>query len=98
MLLAWSITEVVRYSFYAFQLLFGEAPFISLWTRYTFFYLLYPVGAGSEFMCVWNALPYSAGITYMVLITACCVYPPGFYVMYTHMIKQRRKALKPKVE
>ena len=43
MVLAWSITEVIRYAFYALNL-FNAAPYILLWCRYTFFYILYPIG------------------------------------------------------
>ena len=33
MLLAWSITEVIRYSFYAWNML-DEVPYLLLWLRY----------------------------------------------------------------
>ena len=96
MILAWSITEVVRYSFYAFSLTFSAVPRISLWARYTLFFILYPIGAGSELVCVINAMPFARGIGFVVLVAAACVYGPGFYVMYTHMIAQRKRYLKPK--
>jgi Protein tyrosine phosphatase-like protein, PTPLA len=47
MLVSWALTEIVRYSFYAFYLV-GYTPFTLLYLRYTLFYVLYPTGAGSE--------------------------------------------------
>lgn len=56
MVLAWSITEVVRYPFYALSLLGVEfAPLA--WLRYTTFYLLYPLGAASEAFLMYASLP-----------------------------------------
>jgi len=59
MLLAWSTTEVIRYSFYAFTLL-GHVPYQLLWLRYTTFYLLYPIGAASEALGAYATLPVSS--------------------------------------
>jgi very-long-chain (3R)-3-hydroxyacyl-CoA dehydratase len=59
MVLAWSITEVIRYSFYACTLL-GYEPSVLLWLRYTTFYVLYPMGAGSEAALIYSTLPRSA--------------------------------------
>lgn len=56
MVLAWSVTEVIRYSFYAFTLL-GGVPYPLLWLRYTLFYILYPIGAGSEASLIYATLP-----------------------------------------
>ena len=104
MVIAWGISEVVRYGFYALNLLFKKAPYFSLWIRYTFFYVLYPLGAGSEFMLIQLAIPLSKSNLplYLALTVSAGLYPPGFYFMYTHMIKQRKKylvdAFKPKKE
>jgi len=56
MILAWSATEVVRYSFYACNLLGSEPPFL-LYLRYTTFYVLYPLGASSEAFLMYATLP-----------------------------------------
>lgn len=55
MVISWSITEIVRYLNYAFGLL-GQKPYILLWLRYTLFFILYPTGAGSEFVLAYTAL------------------------------------------
>ncbi|KAF9973177.1 hypothetical protein BGZ73_003616 [Actinomortierella ambigua] len=95
MTIAWSITEIIRYSYYALNLV-GVQPASLVWCRYTFFYILYPVGAGSEAIEIWRALPFASQIGqeyYYFLIAMLCIYPPGFYVMYTHMFGQRRRYL-----
>ena len=56
MVLSWSITEVVRYSFYACSLLGIESKLL-LWLRYTLFYVLYLTGAGSEAGLIYASLP-----------------------------------------
>lgn len=48
MLLAWSITEVIRYSYFTASLAYGSAPDWLKWLRYNTFLVLYPLGIGSE--------------------------------------------------
>lgn len=55
------MTEVIRYSFYACNLL-GFEPYILLYLRYTTFYVLYPVGASSEAFLIFATLPKSSPI------------------------------------
>ncbi|EAU91286.1 protein tyrosine phosphatase [Coprinopsis cinerea okayama7 len=57
MVLAWSVTEVIRYTFYALNLL-GTSSQILLWLRYTTFYVLYPLGASSEAFLILSTLPH----------------------------------------
>lgn len=56
MVLAWSVTECIRYSFYACNLL-GLEPALLNWLRYNTFYILYPLGAGSEAFLMFSTLP-----------------------------------------
>ena len=56
MVLSWSLTEVVRYSFYACTLL-GFEPRPLVFLRYTLFYVLYPSGASSEAFLILATLP-----------------------------------------
>eukprot|EP00891_Asterochloris_glomerata_P007862 jgi/Astpho2/7862/Aster-06146 len=56
LLLAWGITEVIRYSFYALKEL-SIVPYPLLWLRYTTFIVLYPLGVASELAMVYLALP-----------------------------------------
>lgn len=61
MVFAWSLTEVIRYSFYAANLL-GHEPYALLYLRYTTFYVLYPLGAASEAFVNYSTLPASSPI------------------------------------
>ncbi|KAF7315381.1 FCP1-like proteiny domain-containing protein [Mycena indigotica] len=99
--LAWSITEVVRYSFYASNLL-GQEPPVLLYLRYTLFYVLYPIGAGSEAFLSYATLPIPSGVPSVqsflgwsvgeyVRLALFITWWPALYQLYTYMIKQRRK-------
>lgn len=56
LLTAWGVTEIIRYSFYAFKQV-GDAPAALTWLRYTTFIVLYPLGVSSELALIWLALP-----------------------------------------
>lgn len=55
MLLAWSVTEVIRYSYFVWNLQGGGVPQAVVWLRYNTFYVLYPVGILSECVEIWKA-------------------------------------------
>lgn len=108
LLMAWSVTEVVRYLYYAMHLL-GYVPYALLWCRYTFFILLYPMGVSGEILTTIFALPYIrdtqwysvtlpnfANVTfsyYYFVLFVLLAYIPGFPQMYLHMLNQRKKML-----
>ena len=56
MLLAWSITEVIRYSYFVFVLSGTGVPKLWTWLRYNTFLVLYPLGVASECWLVWKAV------------------------------------------
>lgn len=82
MLIAWSVTEVCRYSYYVTNIM-GRTPGFLTWLRYNTFFVLYPLGAGSEAWCIYQALgeakAYNVGY-YWVLVAILATYPPGMYV------------------
>lgn len=94
--LSWSITEIIRYSYYALNLK-GNVPGWLTWLRYTTFYILYPTGVFSEVYLVilsLNDASNDVGSWYSWALRAILVvYIPGFYMLYTYMIKQRKKVL-----
>ncbi|KAI1716441.1 protein tyrosine phosphatase-like protein, PTPLA domain-containing protein [Ditylenchus destructor] len=108
LLVAWSITEVVRYSFYALNLL-KAVPHVLTWMRYTFFIALYPLGASGEVITMISALPeigerkhftlempnaLNFGFSfYCFVIFLCLIYIPGFPQLYGYMFVQRKKVL-----
>jgi len=107
--IAWSITEIVRYSFYALSLV-GRPPYFLQWARYSLFIVLYPMGVIGEMITVFSAmpavkqrrilsleLPNAANISfsyYHAMILIALTYLPGFPQLYFYMWNQRRKVLK----
>ncbi|KAH9847156.1 PTPLA-domain-containing protein [Lenzites betulinus] len=96
MVLSWALTEVVRYTFYACNLL-GHEPAPLLFLRYTLFYVLYPTGASSEALLMYATIGLGATDSALATLHAYirpvlfAIWWPGLYVMSAHMIKQRRK-------
>ncbi|KAH6888609.1 tyrosine phosphatase-like protein [Thelonectria olida] len=96
MLIAWSLTEVIRYTFFALSLSgFQPKPLTLL--RYSTFYILYPIGISSECNLIWKAIepagdvhPYFPYALYAVL----AVYVPGSFILFTHMMSQRRRVMR----
>lgn len=97
LLSAWSVTEIVRYSFYFFNLV-SEAPYVLVLLRYNLFWVLYPVGVGSELMIIYSALPLAASqystLYKWTLIIGMLAYIPGFPVLFSHLVAQRKKVMK----
>jgi len=96
MLLAWSLTEVVRYSYFVLSLL-GQVPTFMVWLRYVplarlggaidhdvcrynLFFVLYPLGIGSEAWLVYRsvspALEQNRWIGYLLMVVLG-IYVPG---------------------
>ena len=59
MISSWAVAEITRYSFHVAAATFpaGQVPKLLVWARYNFFFVLYLTGAGSEWVCMWKALP-----------------------------------------
>ncbi|KAK2627345.1 hypothetical protein QTJ16_003311 [Diplocarpon rosae] len=98
MLIAWSVTEVVRYSYFVFTLS-GYSPGLISWLRYNTFYVLYPMGISSECWLIYTAIKPAkekrqeyAWILQLILF----IYIPGSYILFTHMMAQRRKLMRAK--
>ncbi|THV91330.1 PTPLA-domain-containing protein [Aureobasidium pullulans] len=97
MLIAWSITEVIRYSYFAINLSSGSVPSFWLWLRYNTFFILYPLGISSECWLVWLAASGPAKQYTGVregLFAVLLIYVPGSYILFTHMMAQRRKIMR----
>lgn len=111
--IAWTITEIIRYSFYTFSLL-NHLPYLIKWARYTLFIVLYPMGVSGELLTIYAALPYvrKSGLYsislpnkynfsfdyHAFLILTMISYIPIFPQLYFHMLHQRRKILSPTEE
>ena len=80
MLLAWSTTEVIRYSYFAVNLKDGKVPAWLTWLRYNTFFVLYPLGISSECWLVWLATEPARKMDWRVewaLWAVLAVYVPG---------------------
>lgn len=107
-LLAWSITEIIRYGYYGFNLI-NFVPSLLVWLRYTTFIVLYPIGVTGELLCFYWAQSYAANhnvwsiempnnnnVTfsyYYFLWLVMALYIPLFPQLYMHMFAQRKKVL-----
>ncbi|KAI9035520.1 protein tyrosine phosphatase-like domain-containing protein [Aspergillus affinis] len=100
-LTAWGVTECIRYGFFALQVLGTGVPGWWTWLRYNTFYILYPLGITSECVLVVKALAPAGELEPLYrwfLIAVLGIYVPGSYILYTHMIAQRKKVLKKRAE
>ncbi len=92
-LVAWSVTEIIRYSFYFSQLLDKENAILR-YLRYTLFLGLYPMGVTGEiliilsFMCLYCSI-----ILCLVMGGILLSYVYFFPQMYGYMIRQRLKKI-----
>lgn len=100
--LAWGITEMIRYGFFVWKEGVSDiVPSWLMWLRYNTFFVLYPIGISSEIVLIYLALgPAQEGQTgYDWLLKAViAIYVPGSYILYTHMMAQRRKIMKGKAK
>ena len=104
--LAWSITEMVRYTYYYLSLIKHnyitsfELPYFLVWCRYSFFIVLYPIGVSGELITLWNSTKelknYALGNITLAhsIYFAFVLYVPGLFMLYTYMLKQRKSTLK----
>ena len=77
MLLAWSVTEVIRYSYFVFNLQSGGVPGFLTWLRYNTFYVLYPVGIASECALIWKASMTAESPVTLLFWAILGIYVPG---------------------
>jgi len=107
LLFAWGVTEIIRYGYYALNLV-GLASIIQ-WFRYTLFIVLYPIGITGELACIYFALSYvkqngiltakmpnALNFTFdyqYFLVGTMLSYIPIFPQLYFHMFAQRKKIL-----
>ncbi|XP_045508424.1 very-long-chain (3R)-3-hydroxyacyl-CoA dehydratase hpo-8 [Colias croceus] len=105
---AWSITEIVRYSYYALNIM-KAVPENLLFLRYSTFLFLYPIGITGELLCWYHTLdevvekqiftmsmPNTWNFIfnyYYFLVIYMLSYIPLFPVLFGHMLKQRKRML-----
>ncbi len=94
-LIAWSITEIVRYSYYFANLI--ERPWSVLtYLRYTLFLVLYPLGVTGEVLIIVAAILAVKKVSVLLAIALGLVllsYVYFFPKMYQYMLGQRKLKL-----
>jgi very-long-chain (3R)-3-hydroxyacyl-CoA dehydratase len=79
MLVAWSVTEVIRYSYFALTLS-GFQPKFLTWLRYNTFFVLYPMGISGECALIYFATGPAGRLNPLypwVLYAILAIYVPG---------------------
>ena len=71
-----------------------------LWIRYSSFIILYPMGITGELFVLYTSLEEvkshpTLSLVQWIIYGAFLVYPYGAFVLFTYMLKQRRKTLYP---
>lgn len=72
---------------------------LTSWHRYNTFFVLYPLGISCECWLIYRSLPFAGQVDdryALALKVILGVYVPGSYILYSHMIAQRRKVMKGK--
>ncbi|CAM0878730.1 unnamed protein product [Alopecurus aequalis] len=109
LIISWSITEIIRYSFFGMKETFGFAPSWLLWLRYSTFLLLYPIGLLSEVGLIFVAMPSMKtsekyylkmpntwNFTFDYRFASAlltALYVPGFPYLFRYMLAKRKKVL-----
>ncbi len=93
-ILAWCITEIVRY-FYYFNNLIGKEIAPLQFMRYSTFLPLYPIGVAGEVLIVLSVMKKYGWLNWIALILGAILilYVVFFPRMYGHMLTQRKKKL-----
>ncbi|OKL55893.1 hypothetical protein UA08_08947 [Talaromyces atroroseus] len=97
---AWGVTECIRYGFFAMQLGGVSVPTWWQWLRYNTFFVLYPIGIASECVFMYFSLGHAEKYVHVyykwVMMGIMAIYVPGSYILYTHMMSQRRRVMRGK--
>jgi very-long-chain (3R)-3-hydroxyacyl-CoA dehydratase len=98
LLVAWAVSEIIRYGYYLLKQILdakGRAiPLVVVWLRYSAFLVLYPAGLLSEPYVVYLSLKSARalGVAYYgFLVFALASYIPGFWILYSYMLRQRSR-------
>jgi very-long-chain (3R)-3-hydroxyacyl-CoA dehydratase len=83
---AWALVEVVRYSYYALQLVGAPIPFAFTWLRYSIFLFDYPLGVSGELGTLYVSIDALAAVhpaLFYATIAIMLSYLPGLPIMYS---------------
>ena len=92
---AWGVTEIVRYSFYATSLVSKNIYALSF-LRYTLFIVLYPTGVFGEWLILFSQMQingFEISLFNAFLVVVVLAYFIFFPRLYMYMFQQRKKKL-----
>lgn len=93
--LSWSITEIIRYSYYASNLRSPDkVPYYLTWARYSLFYVLYPTGVMSEMFMVYLSLDEAQNICRLFVLVVFESYASYLFAWSLHVIHIHDQAKK----
>jgi len=102
--LTWSFGEIIRFPYYLCSVQQIKSPYFLEYARYSAFLLLMPVGFAAELRCYYAASlsPLIADFEMfeiegpqLVLVFCLAVYGLGAPILFSSMLRQRRKKLGP---
>lgn len=103
---AWGVTEMIRYTYYYLSLIQKnyntkfEIPYPLIWSRYSFFIVLYPIGVSGELITLWKSTIELKNYSFLniniayIIYFSFVLYVPGLFVLYTYMLRQRKSTFK----
>lgn len=90
MLVAWSVTEVIRYSYFATTLA-GIQPAFLTFLRYNTFFVLYPLGIFSECSLIFITSKFLPPTEQYMLYAILAIYVPGMSSCESGTIARAKK-------
>lgn len=83
--IAWGVTECIRYGYFVAQLGGTGIPSWLLWLRYNTFYVLYPIGISSECWLIYltSTICKKASLYQYFLWAVLAIYIPGKWLIFT---------------
>ena len=94
-IVAWSVTEIIRYGYYATQLMDMEVKALT-YLRYTLFIILYPIGVTGEWFILLSVIKDEGCNLTILNIFLAVILLSYFYFfpkLYLYMFSQRKKKL-----
>ena len=103
---AWGVTEMIRYTYYYLSLIQKNyntkfvIPYPLIWSRYSFFIVLYPIGVSGELITLWKSTIELKNYSFLniniadIIYFRFVLYVPGLFVLYTYMLRQRKSTFK----
>jgi Protein tyrosine phosphatase-like protein, PTPLA len=95
--LCWSLGDSVRFGCFFFDSLTADGSRWAKYVRYSVGPILFPLGTLGEMVMIltWARQTFSTNVVHSMAlyVAALCLWPFGFYSLFTQLLRQRRKFL-----